>query len=222
MWQYRPANTRGTMKKSWIESRRTFSNNDYWNSKYMNWGDLQVINDDVLQPGALVPNHEHNNMEIFGYVVDGPCDHVDNLGNKASVPSGAIQRMSAGSSIWHTEGNSSTEPIRYLQLWIQPLVENTRPEWMWRQFTREDKLNKFCDITASIPIKQDARLLSGIFTEPFTYELNPQRRYYMYVVKGTVTVEHLKMREGDGLACRKETALQVTEADCEIILFDLR
>lgn len=222
MWQYRPANTRGNMKKSWIESRRTFSNNDYWNPNYMNWGDLQVINDDILQPGAMVPNHEHNNMEIFGYVVDGPCTHVDNLGNRTVVPSGGIQRMSAGASIWHTEGNASTEPIRYLQLWIKPSVENTQPEYMWKQFTREDKLNKFCDITASIPVKQDAGLLAGIFTKSFTYELDPKRRYYMYVVNGTVKVEHLRMAEGDGLACRGETALQVTEADCEILLFDLR
>lgn len=222
MWNYRPANTRGNMKKSWIESRRTFSNNDYWNPNYMNFGDLEVINDDVLQPGAVVPNHEHNNMEIFGYVVDGPCTHVDNQGNRTVVPSGGIQRMSAGSSIWHTEGNNSTGPIRYLQLWIKPSVENTRPEYMWKQFTLEDKLNKFCDITASIPIKQDARLLAGIFTEPFTYKLDPKRRYYMYVVNGSIKVEHLRMKEGDGLCCSKETALQVTEADSEIILFDLR
>lgn len=222
MWQYRPAKTRGNMKKSWIESRRTFSNNDYWNPKYMNWGDLQVINDDVLQPGAMVPRHEHNNMEIFGYVVDGPCDHVDNIGNRTQVPSGGIQRMSAGASIWHTEGNSSIQPIRYLQLWIKPAVENTPAEYMWKEFTREDKLNKFCDITESIPIKQDARLFSAILTEPYRYELNPNRRYYMYVVKGTVKVEHLKMSEGDGLCCRGESVLDITEADCEIILFDLR
>lgn len=210
------------MKKSWIESRRTFSNNDYWNPKYMNWGDLQVINDDVLQPGAMVPRHEHVNMEIFGYVVDGPCDHVDNIGNSTRVPSGGIQRMSAGASIWHTEGNTSDKPIRYLQLWIKPGVENTPAEYTWKQFTREDKLNKFCDITAHIPIKQDARLLSAILTEPYRYELNPNRRYYMYVVKGTVKVEHLQMAEGDGLCCRGESVLDITEADCEVILFDLR
>ena len=80
--------------------------------------------------------------------------------------------MSCGSGIRHTEGNASEEPNRYLQIWIRPNVYDTEPIHEWYHFTREEKLNKFCDITEKLPIKQDAKLLSGIFTNDFTYDIN--------------------------------------------------
>ena len=35
----------------------------------MNWGNVRVINDDVQQLGNMVPNHEHRNYDILGYMV---------------------------------------------------------------------------------------------------------------------------------------------------------
>ena len=67
----RPASSRGHMKESWIETFRTFSNNSYLDFRYMNYSDLQVINDDRVEPGHHVPRHLHQNMEIFGYVEIG-------------------------------------------------------------------------------------------------------------------------------------------------------
>lgn len=189
----------------------------------MHYSDLQTINDDRVKHAWQVPWHEHKNMEIFGYVVSGSSHHVDSLGNDVEVPAGAVQRMSSGSGISHTEGNTSNAPNRYLQLWIRPNVQDTAPEHAWHQFTREDKLNRFCDITERLPIKQDARLLAGIFTEDYTFALNARRRYYLYAVNGTCTVNNLPIIEGDGLSFERETALYITNsAEAEIILFDLR
>jgi redox-sensitive bicupin YhaK (pirin superfamily) len=162
-------------------------------------------------------------MEIFGYVVQGSSHHVDSLGNDVEVPEGAVQRMSAGRGISHTEGNTTTTPNRYLQLWIRPNVLDTDPRHDWHQFTREDKLNKFCDITQALPIKQDARLLAGIFTEDFEYPLDPARHYYLYIVQGAVTIAGHALIEGDGLSICDEQTLALSMAnECEIILFDLK
>ena len=76
----RRANTRGIAKTRWIESRRTFSNNQYWNPKYMNWGPVKVINDDILEPGYTVPNHQHKHYDILGYLVEGALEHCDSNG----------------------------------------------------------------------------------------------------------------------------------------------
>jgi len=164
---HRPAHTRGNPRASWINSYRTFSFPSYYDARYMNFSHLQTINDDRVQSGGHVPIHEHRNMEIFGYVVEGVCRHTDSHGKVLDIPAGAVQRMSTGSGIKHTEGNASDSPNRYLQLWIRPKVLDTDPIHEWYQFTREDKLNQFCDITAKLPIKQDARLLAGIFTQDF-------------------------------------------------------
>jgi len=189
----------------------------------MNFSDLQTINDDRVQPGNHVPEHEHKNMEIFGYVVEGTCRHTDSHGQILDLPAGTVQRMSAGSGIRHTEGNASDMPNRYMQLWIRPNVLDTEPVHESHYFSREEKLNTFCDITKKLPINQDARLLAGIFTEDYTFELASNRRYYLYIVLGTAMVNGRPLIEGDGLAFISETEISITQADdSEMILFDLR
>jgi redox-sensitive bicupin YhaK (pirin superfamily) len=220
---HRPANTRGNPRADFINSYRTFSFPSYYDSRYMNYSDLQTINDDRVQYSWQVPWHEHKNMEIFGYVVEGSSHHVDSLGNDVEVPAGAVQRMSSGRGISHTEGNTSNTPNRYLQLWIRPNEFDTEPKHDWHQFTREDKLNKFCNITEKLPIKQDAKLLAGIFTSDYQYILDTFRKYYLYVVSGTVTVNNLDLIEGDGLSFMNETIVNISNTnESEIILFDLK
>ena len=219
---HRQANTRGHIVAPFIDTRRTFSFPSYYDSRYMNYSDLQTINDDRVQYSWQVPWHEHKNMEIFGYVVEGSSHHVDSLGNDVEVPAGAVQRMSAGKGIYHTEGNTSNIPNRYLQLWIRPNEFDTEPRHDWHQFTREDKLNKFCNITEKLPIKQDARLLAGIFTVDYNFDINTDRHYYLYVVSNSANINGIDVSEGDGLSFEYESNITITNSvDCEIILFDL-
>jgi redox-sensitive bicupin YhaK (pirin superfamily) len=218
----RSASTRGNPRADFINSYRTFSFPPYYNLRYMNYSHLETINDDRVQYAWQVPWHEHKNMEIFGYVVEGSSHHVDSLGNDVEVPAGAVQRMTCGKGISHTEGNTADTPNRYLQLWIRPNELDTEPSHDWHQFTREDKLNRFCNITERLPIRQDARLLAGIFTEDFTHTIDTNRHYYLYVVTGTATINTQPVIEGDGLRFEQESAITITcPENSEIILFDL-
>jgi redox-sensitive bicupin YhaK (pirin superfamily) len=102
-------------------------------------------------------------------------------------------------------------------------VFDTEPIHEWHQFNREDKLNKFCDITEKLPIKQDAKLLSGIFINDYSFELNNTRRYYLYVVSGEANVNNYSLIEGDGLGFIDEDKIEIHPiTESEIILFDLR
>ena len=223
MIKLRSAASRGNPRAYWINSYRTFSFPGYYNPQYMNFSDLQTINDDRVQPGGHVPIHEHKNMEIFGYVVEGTCRHTDSHGNILDIPAGAIQRMSCGNGIWHTEGNASDIQNRYLQLWIRPNVLNTEPIHEWHQFTREDKLNHFCNVTEKLPIKQDARFFTGIFTQDFSYSIDPNRSYYLYVISGTSVTNSINLIEGDGLRFTGESSIDIRPtSETEIILFDLK
>ena len=220
---HRPANTRGNPRADFINSYRTFTFPSYYDSRYMNYSDLQTINDDRVQYAWQVPWHEHKNMEIFGYVVEGSSHHVDSLGNDVEVPAGSVQRMSAGKGIHHTEGNTSNIPNRYLQLWMRPNETDTEPTHDFYQFTREDKLNTFCNITEKLPIKQDARLLAGIFTSDYEYSLDTSRKYYLYVVTGSASINNIAVTEGDGLSFSEEQLITIINAnESEIILFDLQ
>lgn len=223
---YRDPKTLGHLKEDWIETYRTFSNNSYYDPNYIHFSDLEVINDDRVQPRNCVPIHQHCDMEILGYIIDGPCYHNDNLHNYGEVPSGCVQRMSSGSGIWHTEGNLSDNPIRYLQIWLRPNKQNFPPNYDVMQFTREDKLNKFCPIASStgpIIIQSDAKVFAGIFTENHIVHLNINRRYYVYVISGTVTINGIDTVETGGFSFEQEKTLEISNANnTELLLFDLR
>lgn len=208
MITYRPANTRGIYNTSWITSRRTFSNNSYWDPQYMNWGNLKVINDDVQLPGNCVPNHEHRNYDILGYLVEGELEHTDSLGNVSRAGPGQIQRMWCGSSIWHTEASVGTVPARYLQLWITPKdkYRNTEPF-----YEIVNKTPEFGDL--GIVLKQDMRVRGGILSDPVTTSLA-----YLYVVAGTCTVNGTTLSEGDGAELENETVIPTDNP--HIILFE--
>lgn len=222
MIRKRPANTRGFAELAGkIQSHRTFTFEGYQDWRYMNYSSLETINDDRVQSGFHTPRHIHTNREIFGYVIEGPCYHTDEYGNQLEIPSGAVQRMCSGRGLIHTEGNASDHPIRYLQLWIRSEQKNYQPEYAWHQFTREDKLNRFCDITAMLPIRANARLLAGIFEQDYRYQLKPNRRYYLYMVLGAASINNYESVEGDGYAIEQETELCITNSKAEIILFDL-
>ena len=206
----RPANTRGFLDVGWIKSRRTFSNNSYWDPRYQNWGNLKVINDDVQQSGNMVPNHEHRNFDILSYVVAGELEHKDSLGNTARATPGQIQHMWCGKSIWHTEASVGTTPARYLQLWIEPKKElrNTAPYY---EIVKKDP-----DVYGPIlvDLQQDMTIHAGWIRGSTTLNIS---RAYLYVVKGTLQGTDFTLNEGDGA----ELDCDLTaDFDAHIVLFE--
>jgi redox-sensitive bicupin YhaK (pirin superfamily) len=194
------------MKKSWITSLRTFSNNSYWDPRYMNYGPIKVINDDTQQPGGFVPNHEHKNYDIISYVVEGELEHTDSLGNVSRARAGQIQRMWAGSSIWHTEACVGDTPARYLQIWITPNETNTPAEYQLY-----DRPAEFAPLP--FQVKQDITIRAGVLSEPITTKTG-----YLYVVDGSCVVAGHTLTIGDGAEVEFETVIPVDAA--HILLFE--
>jgi redox-sensitive bicupin YhaK (pirin superfamily) len=164
----------------------------------MNWGNLKVINDDVQQPGNQVPNHEHRNFDILGYMVEGELEHTDSLGNTVRAKPGQIQHMWCGSSIWHTEAAVSTTPARYLQLWITPKaeLENTAPYY---EIIDKDP-NTYGPI--AVDLKQDIQISAGWLRGQNTINT---ARAYLYVVQGQIQGADFTLQQGDG-----------AELDCDL------
>ena len=188
----RPANTRGYLDVGWIKSRRTFSNNSYYDPQYKNWGSLRVINDDLQQPGNMVPNHEHRNYDILSYVVEGELEHRDSLGNTVRARPGQIQHMWCGRSIWHTEASVGTVPARYLQIWITPRVTLRDTDPYYEIIDKDPGVFGPVDIDLKQRMCIQAGWLCG------TQTLNIQNKTYIYVVEGTILGNDFKLNEGDG------------------------
>jgi redox-sensitive bicupin YhaK (pirin superfamily) len=204
----RPANTRGFLDAGWITSSRTFSNNSYWDPRYISWGNLKVINDDVQQPGNMVPNHEHRNFDILGYMVEGELEHTDSLGNTIRAQPGQIQHMWCGSSIWHTEASVGSIPARYLQIWITPKDEHRDSAPYYEIIEKSPEFGPI-----AVELKQAMTISAGILTETIT-----STDSYLYVVSGSCLVNGILLQEGDGAELNNDTILP---ADCpHLVLFE--
>ena len=113
MFKIRSKDERGKTKLDWLDSSHTFSFADYYDLENMGFGDLRVINDDIVAPKGGFGLHPHSNMEILSIILTGSLEHKDSMGNVSIIGPGEIQKMSAGTGIYHSEYNpSDVEPDR--------------------------------------------------------------------------------------------------------------
>ena len=110
--------------------------------------------------------HSHRDMEIISYVLEGALAHRDDTGGTGGViRPGELQWMGAGHGVQHSEYNGSdSEPVHFLQIWIQPDRVNAAPAWDSRPFPLEDRLGRWALLASpdgaegSLAIRQQASL----------------------------------------------------------------
>ena len=230
----RRSSQRGQVSAGWLESRHTFSFGHYHDPQWMGFGPLRVINEDRVAPGAGFPPHSHANMEILSYVLSGGLAHQDSHGGKGVLHPGELQWMSAGHGIEHSEFNASqSEPVHFLQIWIQPDRVNAAPDYDQRAFDARDRRGRWVTLASpdggdgSIAIRQQAwvrgvQLGAG---DRIATTLAGDRRYWLHVAQGEVDVDGRRLQAGDALGFVDESRELVLEgvdgSDADMLLFDL-
>ena len=78
---------------------------------------------------AGFPPHPHRGFETVTYMLDGHMQHKDHLGNTGDLRSGAVQWMTAGRGIIHSEMPQQEQGrMRGFQLWVNlPAKEKMKP-----------------------------------------------------------------------------------------------
>src|ERR1700738_1754506 len=165
MNEIRRSDERGFADHGWLKSFHTFSFADYFDPEHVEFGPLRVINEDRVQPGAGFGTHSHRDMEIISYVLGGELAHKDSMGTGSTIRPGDVQRMSAGSGVRHSEFNpSSSEPVHFLQIWIQPNAQGIEPSYEEKHFSVQEKRGRLRIIASSdqadgaVLIHQDAHV----------------------------------------------------------------
>jgi hypothetical protein len=227
----RKSNQRGHANHGWLDSYHTFSFAAYYNPKFMGFGALRVINEDRVSPGKGFGSHGHENMEILTYVLSGALAHKDSMGNVETLRANDLQRISAGTGIVHSEFNGShTEPVHFLQIWLEPAVNGLQPSYQQLSLTEEQKLGKLVLVASPegggpLKIHQDAQVLIGQVEagKELAYGLQPGRQAWVHVIRGAATVNGQPLATGDAAAVTGEPFLALTGTDLntEVLVFDL-
>lgn len=227
----RKSSERGHANHGWLDSHHTFSFADYMDPAHMGIGNLRVINEDRVAPGAGFGTHGHSDMEIISYVLEGELAHKDTLGNVKTIPPGDVQRMSAGTGVRHSEFNHAKDKTtHFLQIWILPNARGIPPSYEQKTFAEEGKRGKLRLVVSpdgaegSVLAHADARMYAGLFdsAEEAEMALDTARKYYVQVVRGELDVNQTRLGAGDALELDGESRLELNGGKAaEVLVFDL-
>jgi hypothetical protein len=197
----------------------------------MGVGPLRVINEDRVAAGRGFDAHGHRDMEIISYVLEGALEHKDSMGNGSVLRYGDVQRMSAGQGVVHSEFNHSrTEPVHFLQIWIQPNEFGAPGGYEEKHFDAASKTGRLRVVASpdgvdgSVSIRQDASVYAAILNgeDAVSFPLRPGRIGYVHVARGALSVNGVALKAGDAVRIDDEAAVTLDGAvDAEVLLFDL-
>ena len=227
----RRSDERGGGDYGWLNTRHSFSFDQYYDPRHMGFRSLRVINEDWVQPGHGFPMHPHRDMEIITYLLEGALEHKDSMGNGSIIRPGDGQRMSAGTGVRHSEANpSQTDPAHLLQIWILPGRRGIEPGYEQKEFPAEEKRGKLRLIASpdgkdgSVTIHQDARLYGSLLGpgQQVQHALGQGRYGWLQVAKGAVELNGKRLQQGDGAAISEQPKVEIKgEEESETLLFDL-
>jgi redox-sensitive bicupin YhaK (pirin superfamily) len=139
--------------------------------------------------------------------------------------------MSAGTGVRHSEFNpSSSQPVHFLQIWIQPNAQGIEPSYEEKRFSVQEKRGRLRIIASpdqadgSVLVHQDARVYAGLFDgeEGATLNVKPGRTLYVHVARGTVTANGTVLNSGDAVTLHSADELLLKDGQqAEVLVFDL-
>jgi quercetin 2,3-dioxygenase len=223
--------SRGTKDLGWLLSKFSFSFSSYQNPINRGFGLLKVFNDDRVQPGGGFGLHAHVNMEIISVMLQGKMNHKDTLGYTEVVEKDWVQIMSAGSGLRHEEHNIGDEDVKFLQIWIEPKMQNITPRYQKRYFPKEKRRNKLQTIicndegTEHCWINQNAHLHLGWFDngQQVQYKFKPVNKcVYVFVLEGTLLIDSQRLEARDGIGIWETDGFTINvEQESEFIVIEV-
>ncbi|WP_130735306.1 pirin family protein [Flavobacterium sp. J27] len=213
------ANTRGNANHGWLNAWHSFSFANWYNPERVHFGALRVLNDDTIAAGMGFGTHPHDNMEIITIPLEGDLAHKDSMGNAATIKTGDVQVMSAGTGIRHSEFNpNADQQTKLFQIWLFPNQQNVTPRY--QQITLDQSLqkNNFAQILSpnsedeGVWIHQEAWFYLSDFDKDFTKQLALKKEgngFYIMTIEGEIEVNGEKLNKRDAIGIWNTDTLEI-------------
>jgi quercetin 2,3-dioxygenase len=222
---------RGVKDIGWLQSNFTFSFSSYQNPLRNGFGLLKVFNDDFVKPAGGFGLHPHQNMEIISILLQGKMNHKDSMGYSDVVEADWVQIMSAGSGLRHEEYNVGDDTVNFLQIWVEPKLQNINPRYQRRYFPKDKRKNELTTIISNEEgvthcwINQNAKLSLGYFDtgKTINYHLNPfNKAIFVFVINGSIQIadKTIDSRNAIGLWDTEKITI-TTEQETEFLVIEV-
>ena len=203
------ANSRGHANHGWLNAYHSFSFASWYNPERVNFGALRVLNDDTIAAGMGFGTHPHDNMEIITIPLEGDLAHKDSMGNAATIKTGDVQVMSAGTGIMHSEFNPNHDQhTKLFQIWLLKKKKNVTPRYQQITLDKTLQKNDFAQILSPNPddegvwIHQDAWFYLSDFDVDFSKKLALKKEgngFYIMTIEGEIEVSGSTLEKRDAI-----------------------
>ena len=225
-----PASARGVKDIGWLKSNFFFSFSEFYDPARSSFGTIQAFNDDFVQAGKGFGTHPHMNMEIISILLKGSMNHKDSMGYSNVVHEDWVQIMSGGSGLRLDEYNVGERDVIFLQMWIQPKLQNINPRYQFRFFPKEKRRNKLQAVISGEEglehcwINQNTKISLGLFDkgQNVEYSLNPLNKcVFVFAIKGSIGLAGTVLPQRDAIGIWNTDRVSVeARDDCEFILIE--
>jgi quercetin 2,3-dioxygenase len=194
---------RGHTRSGWLDSFHTFSFGSFNDPKRMGFGNLRVLNEDTIIPGAGFAPHRHQSMDILTYVLKGQLRHEDDQGNVSLISAGEAQLMSAGHGVSHSEWNASqADPAHFVQIWLIPDSPGGAPSYAQKALPAGDDVMlagpKGSGALLELRSATSLRLVRAAEADQTLLTSTGTRRF-VHLLDGLAYAESERLTAGDGL-----------------------
>lgn len=221
---------RGTKDIGWLKSKFNFSFSEFQDPTRSAFGTLVAFNDDLVEPGKGFGIHPHTNMEIISILLKGTMNHKDDMGYSSVVQPGGVQIMSAGSGLFHEEYNVGEDEVNFLQIWIQPKLQNIKPRYQTRNFQGKVRENQLTTVVSHHEglghcwINQNAQIFMGRLDAGKSIEhqfLPTNMCLFLFCLNGSLEVAGTSIHERDAIGIWDTDTINIQgSTDAEFVLIE--
>jgi len=229
---FHKASSRGHADHGWLNAYHSFSFASWYNPERIQFGMLRVLNDDTVAAGMGFGTHPHDNMEIITIPLEGDLAHKDSMGNAATIKTGDVQVMSAGTGIQHSEFNPNADlQTKLFQIWLFPKYRNVEPRYQQITLDSTKQKNEFAQILSpneedeGVWIHQDAWFYLSDFDKDFAKKLALKKEgngFYIMNIEGEIEVNGEKLEKRDAIGIWETNEIEIkANSDSRFLIMEI-
>jgi redox-sensitive bicupin YhaK (pirin superfamily) len=190
-----------------VQTWHSFSYGVHYDPEQIGFGPIMAINTEHVEPNAGYDVHEHGDVEIVTWVLEGVLRHEDSTGQAGEVRPGTAQRLSAGTGVQHSERNAShDEPLVFVQMMLRS-DHDAAPE-----YAQVDVDQHPGRLTPTVPVHARAELFAVRLDAGQAVRVPPAGRSLVIVTGGSIRCGADEAVPGDQLRFAGAGGYELTTA----------